>query len=231
MSHRRKGSEAPSQAATRHHHTHNPTLSPPLRSPDCASKKEHDTDVSSPPESGDLGFHLAGDGRRGRIHTTASKEGNGAQGVAFGVTAAPARGFPRIQPRPTRSAQPATGSSGLSHQDPDLAKEGADQSGGDGLHQWHTCGEGCTPATVDRRHLVTRKTEEVPSSHRQGGPPPGPPHPHLPGPPPRVPRPCPRRAAAESPPPPSSVSSARRRTPLAAAEGEGRGEEGAAAAV
>ena len=115
MSHRREGSEAPSQAATRHHHTHNPTLSPPLRSPDCASKKEHDTDVSSPPETGDLGFHLAGAEGGGRIHTTASKEGNGAQGVAFGVTAAPARGFPRIQPHSTRSALPASGENGLSH--------------------------------------------------------------------------------------------------------------------
>ena len=142
------------------------------------------------------------------------------------MTAAPARGFPRIQPRPTRSAQPTTESSGLSHQDPDLAKEGADRGGGDGLHQWHTCGEGCTPATVDRRHLVTRETEEAPSSHRQGGPPPGPPHPHLPGPPPRVPRPCPRRAAAESPPPPSSVSSARAGAHLRRRR-RGRGEEGA----
>ena len=115
MSHRRKGSEAPSQAATRHHHTHNPTLSPPLRSPDCASKKEHDTDVSSPPETGDLGFHLAGNGRRGRrILTTASREGYDAQGVACDV-AAPARGFPRIQPHSTRSALPAPGENGLSH--------------------------------------------------------------------------------------------------------------------
>ena len=115
MSHRRKGSEAPSQAATRHHHTHNPTLSPPLRSPDCASKKEHDTDVSSPPESGDLGFHLAGNGRRGgRILTTASREGNDTHGVACDV-AAPARGFPRIQPHSTRSALPAPGENGLSH--------------------------------------------------------------------------------------------------------------------
>lgn len=54
------------QAVPRHHHIHNQTLSPPLRSPDSASKKGHDTDVPSPPEAGDLGFHLAGDGRRGR---------------------------------------------------------------------------------------------------------------------------------------------------------------------
>ena len=114
MSHRRKGSEASSQAATLHHHTHNPTLSPPLRSPDCASKKEHDTDVSSPPESGDLGFHIAGDRMRGRrIHTTTSKEGNGAQGVAYDV-AAPARGFPRIQPHSTRSVLPAPEKNGQS---------------------------------------------------------------------------------------------------------------------
>ena len=111
----KKGSEAPSQAATRHHHTHNSTLSPPLRSPDCASKKEHDTDVSSPPESGDLGFHLAGNGRRGRrILTTASREGYGAQAIACDV-AAPARGFPRIQPHSTRSALPTPGKNGLSH--------------------------------------------------------------------------------------------------------------------
>uniref|UniRef100_A0A453A9D7 Uncharacterized protein n=1 Tax=Aegilops tauschii subsp. strangulata TaxID=200361 RepID=A0A453A9D7_AEGTS len=137
----------PIQAVSRHHHIHNQTLSPPLQSPDGASKKEHDTDVSSRPEAGDLGFHLAGDGRRGEDPHHSLQGGQRHPRRRLWCDRRAGQGFPRIQPRPTRSAQPATGSSGLRHQDPDLAKEGADRGRGDGLHQWHTCGEGCTPAT------------------------------------------------------------------------------------
>ena len=162
---------------------------PPLEpSPNDTFRKEHATKMPLSPGKGDLRLSpelMGGVEGRGIPSKPPIRETTPKGGV-FGVAAAPARGFPRIQPRPTRSAQPTTESSGLSHQDPDLAKEEADRGGGDGLHQWHTCREGCTPATADRRHLVTREIEGASSSHRQGGPPPGPPHPHLPGPPPRI---------------------------------------------
>ncbi|XBJ22114.1 hypothetical protein VPH35_000549 [Triticum aestivum] len=95
-----------------------------------------------------------GNGRRGRrILTTASREGYGAQAIACDV-AAPARGFPRIQPHSTRSALPAPGNNGLSHQDSDPAMEGADRGGEDEMHL-------ATATAQERPHTSDQQGKET----------------------------------------------------------------------